>query len=387
MVVLSCTLLILSVLYLVPPAEAQSEDPSDPIAALVATDPPAGWPTPEGLDAAAYLLVDADTGQPLVASRADDRRPVASTLKLLTAYSVITRVDLDEEVTVGDEIEVGGSGVGLEPGDTWTVEELLAALLPRSGNDAAEALAVHVGGDREAFLRLMEEDAAALGLGEISITAPSGLDDDTLLSARDLATISRAVLEFEELRDIVGQRVVTLPDSSPEENRNELIGDYPGATGLKTGFTTPAGFSLVASAEAGGRELVAVVLGADEDPARFEIATALLDHGFEHTLRTEVGTEVALHRAGGQQTFVVDPLELTVPEDLDARLDVRLPMRPPEGDLEVPLVVGDDTLLTLTAESELSLEPTDGEEAAIGRALVDGGYAALRSAAAAGTLG
>jgi D-alanyl-D-alanine carboxypeptidase len=350
--------------------------------------PPASWAEPEGVDGEALVLLEVETGQVLVARAADQRRPVASTLKLLTAYSVVTRADLDEVVTVGDEVlGVGGSGVGLEPGDEWTVEELLTALLPRSGNEAAEALAVHVGGDRETFLRMMEEDAAALGIDDLTVTGPSGLDDETVMSASELARVAAAVYGFEELRPILNTRVVNLPGRPAEENRNELIGAYPGATGMKTGFTSAAGHSLVASAERGGRDLIAVVLGAGEDPRRFDTAAVLLDHGFEATHQTQLATSVTLWVAGGRLSLDTPEVTITVPEGSEATLELRLPVRPPEGALTFPLLVDGAELSELRATPTGGPEPVDGEEARIGRALVDGMYAALRAATADGTLG
>jgi serine-type D-Ala-D-Ala carboxypeptidase (penicillin-binding protein 5/6) len=366
------------------PSLARSEVPQP----VLDGAPPASWPVPEEVDGAAFVLMEVATGQVLVARNAEQRRPVASTLKLLTAYSTITRVDLDEVVTVGEEVVgVGGASVGLEPGDEWTVEQLIDALIPRSGNEAAEALAVHVGGDRETFLRMMEEDAMAIGVEGLRVTSPSGLDDDTLVSALDLALIGAAALEQPDLRRAMTRRVVALPGQPPVENRNELIVDYPGATGMKTGYTNAAGYSLVGSAEVGGRELIAVVLGAGEDPSRFTSAAALLDHGFEGTRLTELGAEVVLTVAGGQVVLAAPTVTITVPRDSEASLDVPLPIRPPEEALPFPIVVDGERLAELTAEPMVTVAPVDDDTARIGRALVDGTYAALRGATAAGTLG
>lgn len=378
-------LLLTAALVLVPTSPAATA-PALPEPVLQG-EPPTAWPVPDGVDGEAFVLVEVATGQQLAAQRAEERRPVASTLKLLTAYSVVTRVDLDEVVTVGDEVaSIGGSGVGLEPGDDWTVEQLLDALIPRSGNEAAEALAVHVAGDRESFFRLMEEDAAALGVEGLRVTTPSGLDDDTLLSAWDLARIGAAVLELEELRPAMTRRVVALPGASPEENRNQLIVDYPGATGMKTGYTNAAGYSLVASAEVGGRELIAVVLGAGEDPSRFDSAAALLDHGYGATRQTELGAEVALSVAGGLLRLTTPRVTITIPEASEAELSLRLPIRPPEGTLSFPLLVDGQALSELDTRRHGDPAPVEDDSARLGRSLVDGAYAALRAATAEGRL-
>lgn len=365
-----------------------SAQPVAPPTPVLADAPPASWPEPAGVDGESYLLMEVATGQLLAARDADRRRPVASTLKLLTVYTAVQRVDLDDVVTAGEEVlGVGGAGVGLQPGDRWTVEELIDALIGRSGNEAAEALAVHVAGDRDRFLRLMEQDAAALGATGLSITSPSGLDDDTLLSARDLALIGRAVLAEPALRPALTRRVIALPGQPAEEHRNELLVSYPGATGMKTGYTAAAGYSLVGSAERGGRELIAVVLGAGEDGRRFESAAALLDHGFDATRPTVLGTEVALSVGGGRVVLATEEVTVTVPAASDASLELRLPIRAPEEPLRVPIVVDGESLAALSATPTGRPAPVDDDAARIGRALVDGTYAALRAATGGGTLG
>ncbi|TVR18296.1 MAG: D-alanyl-D-alanine carboxypeptidase [Nitriliruptor sp.] len=352
--------------------------------------PQPGWPRLIGAEAAAILLLDTATGQVLVATNEDERRPVASTIKVLTALTVLERTELDDEVTVGQEVvDVPGSGVGLEPGDTWTVEELVDALIARSGNEAAEALAVHVGGSRAAFLELMEADAAALGVPGLELVSVSGLDDGNLLSAADLARISAAGLVHPELGPVLGREVVTLPSEGEVPTRNELLARYPDATGVKTGFTSAAGYSLVGSAERGQRELVAVVLGAGEDPARFELAARLLDLGFDGYEPRLLEAELRFAVAGGSVALEVEEHELVVPVGESASLSLPVASRPPEGDVQVPILVGDREVGRLPAVLDRSQAPAPVEAGAarIGRAAVDGVYAALRARAATQGLG
>jgi serine-type D-Ala-D-Ala carboxypeptidase (penicillin-binding protein 5/6) len=352
--------------------------------------PQPGWPRVIGVEAVAYLLLDTETGQILSAGTPDERRPVASTIKVLTALTALERAELDEQVTVGDEVtDVPGSGVGLEPGDTWTVEELIDALIARSGNEAAEALAVHVAGSREAFLRLMEQDAAAIGVTGLELVSVSGLDDGNLLSAEDLALLSAAALDHPELGPRLGREIVTLPGQGALASRNLLLDSYDGGTGIKTGFTEAAGYSFVGSAERGGRELVAVVLGAGEDPARFELAARLLDLGFEAYELRALGTELRFAVAGGSVALVVEEQELVVPTGESAVLSLPIGARPPEGDAPVPVLVADREVGQLPGVLDTSEAPTpvSSGEAAIGRAAVDGIYAALRARAAALGLG
>jgi D-alanyl-D-alanine carboxypeptidase len=361
------------------PAHAEREPPDSPLI----TEAPADWPQPPEVSAEAWLLVDVATGQILAEHRGEERRPVASTVKVLTALSVLDRADVDDVVVVGEEVEVGGASVGLSPGDEWTVEELLDGLLIRSGNDAAEALAVHVAGDMEAFVEQMAADAASLGLEDVVITEASGLDDGNELSARDLAVISRVALQDPDLRDLVGRETTDLPGLGSVVTRNELLGVYPGATGVKTGYTAAAGLGLVASAERDGVELVAVVLGSDEDPARFVDATRLLDHGFDAFEPVTLEATWELLVAGGQRSLVAEPVSVVVPEGADVSFGGLPPARPLVGLQEVGILADAAVLAEVDVEVDGGPPPASGT-AALGRALVDEAYAGMRAATADG---
>jgi D-alanyl-D-alanine carboxypeptidase (penicillin-binding protein 5/6) len=375
--------------------DAATSEPSDPTAMTAGVeleglqDPPSGWPEPALPELAAWILVDASTGQVLSESAGDVRRPVASTVKVLTALTALETLDLDDEVTVGDEVvDVEGSGVDIEAGETWTVEQLLDAVLARSGNDAAEALAVAAAGDRDSFVTRMEETAADLGVEGLELVSVSGLDDDNRLSARDLATIGRAALDDPRLRELVGRRTVVLPGTGEVETRNLLFERYPDATGIKTGFTLAAGNSLVASAARDDRELVAVVLGAGDDPARFDAAASLLDLGFDAFAPTTVTGELVLPVAGGEVVLVTPPVELTVPVDAEVVVELAVPVRPPTGRVIGALQVDDEELGEVVAEPDGGAAPlpVDGD-GAVGRGLADGAWAALRAATTGGALG
>lgn len=332
-------------------------------------------------DAAAYLLLDADTGQVLAGARSDVRRPVASTIKVLTALSVLERAELDDQVRIGEEVTgVPGSSVALEPGQTWTIAELIDGLIVRSGNDAAEALAVHVAGDTAAFLELMEADARRLGLDGIELTSASGLSDDNLLAAEDLATIARAALADPRLRPVLASRSVTLPSVGEVATRNELLLLDPTATGVKTGFTTAAGPSLIASADRDGRSFIAVVLGADADPARFLEAQRLLDHAAASTRIEELAMDLEVVVAGGQVRYGLEELAVTVPGAALVDVHVPVPDRPTDGALAGELRIDDvdRAAVTVTRVAGGTTRP-DGA-GAIGHAAADGIYAALRAA-------
>lgn len=318
----------LALLPLLPtPLHAQVE----PAPAAVLDTVPGTAPEPPSVSAAAWVLMDVGSGQVLAGSGIDEPRPVASTIKLLTALTAIERASLDDQVVVADGVSAGGgAGTSVDPGETRTVRQLLEALLVRSGNDAAEALAAHVGGSVEGFVELMREDAAVLGISPV-LSTPSGLDDANRLSARDLATVARAFAFHPELMEIAGLTSVTLPDVGPAPNRNLLLEQYEDATGLKTGFTTASGYSVVGTAERDGRTVLAVVLGSDSEQSRFDDAIALLDHGFAAFDEVRVGRS-ALVRDGGDWVEVgTEPAWVSVVAGTDVTVDWSLPRRVTEA--------------------------------------------------------
>ena len=180
---------------------------------------------------------------------------------------------------------VGYSEVGLVAGeDPWTVEQLLGGLMLRSGNDAAVALAEHLGGSVEGFSALMNAKVEALGLQNTSFANPHGLDaTDHYTSARDLLAIARAAMALPTFEELVRAPEVAIPRGPRGENRantnkNRLLTEYEGALGIKTGFTSKAGLTMAAAAERDGRRLYAVVLGSN---GHYADVMRLFDYGFE----------------------------------------------------------------------------------------------------------
>lgn len=283
--------------------------------------PPPGWPRAPDVSAASFLLLEAGTGQVVAERASSQRRPVASTVKVLTAITVLRRTSLDDTLTAGEEVTAlppGAAGVGLESGDTWVVEDLLEGLVARSGNDAAWTLAVGVGGGIDDFTDLMRRDAAALGVEGARISTPTGLEDRNRLSARDLAVITRVAMGDERFAAIAGRSEIELPGVGVVASRNELLASYPGATGVKTGYTAAAGRCLVAAAERDGVRLVAIVLGSEGARGHFDDAAALLDFGFERlspVQATGSGPEIELRRPGGWIPLDAAPAAYLVPRD------------------------------------------------------------------------
>ena len=330
-------------------------------------------------------LVEVATGQVLVAEDADLRRPVASAMKLVTALTVIEQLPIGSLVEIGAEVRgTEGSSYGLRPGELRDVEDLLVGLLLRSGNDAAVALAIATAGSEGAFVELMSTTLARLGI-DARPGSSSGLDPADALSAFELAVVSRAVLAEPRLRSMLARPVIVLQDGSRVENRNLFLTDMPDATGLKTGFTSAAGFTLAASAEREGRELVAVVLGAGDDLERRSVAARLLDHGFATTRRVDVDHSVTLRTTRGPVRFATGGTRLTVGLSSDVAVVWPIALRPDDELTIVPLRAGE------VSAGSTAVERRDGRQRAeatsLGRALADGVYAALRPVGLTGGAG
>jgi D-alanyl-D-alanine carboxypeptidase (penicillin-binding protein 5/6) len=231
---------------------------------------------PPSVGAKAALVIDLDSGQTLYAKRPNQPLPPASTAKLMTALLTVQRAGLDERVTISPRAAATpGSRMGLAAGETMTVRDLLFGLLLPSGNDAAVALAEHVAGDQAAFVRLMNETGAALGLQHTVFANAHGLDDAAQVStAADLALLARAVFAYPLLAQIVATPTAQVAGRRLT-NTNELLGAYRGADGVKTGTTDGAGECLVASVMRNGHRLLVVILGSTD---RYADARALLDY-------------------------------------------------------------------------------------------------------------
>ena len=224
------------------------------------------------VSAEAAVVMDADSGRLLYAQNPDKRLANASTTKIMTALLTLEQPDQDRYFTVdSDAIQVEGTTMGLQPGDSVTLHQLAAGMLLPSGNDAANAAAVEIAGSEEAFVRLMNQRAAELGLENTQYRNPSGLDaEGHYSSARDLATLAAHALENEDFADIVSKQEIRMAFGNPPYNRslyttNKLPERYPYAIGVKTGYTDDAGLCLVTAAEKDGTRLIIVTLNGKDD--------------------------------------------------------------------------------------------------------------------------
>ncbi|HWV86095.1 MAG TPA: D-alanyl-D-alanine carboxypeptidase family protein [Capillimicrobium sp.] len=225
------------------------------------------------LDAPAAILVQPDTEDVVVARREQERRPIASTTKLMTALVTLENADLDDVVTaVRYRASPVESLMGLRAGERVTIRDLLEGLLLASGNDAAATLARRVGGSERRFVRMMNERARELGLSDTHYANPVGLDDPrNYSSAEDLAKLALILLRDPFFARTVNRRSATVVSGDRRRtivNRNALVREVPWMNGVKTGYTSQAGYILVGSASRRGVRFVSAVLGAPSEAAR-----------------------------------------------------------------------------------------------------------------------
>jgi serine-type D-Ala-D-Ala carboxypeptidase (penicillin-binding protein 5/6) len=271
----------------VPPFGSPSPFPST-------LDTPAPSSRPPPVEAGSIALFDLDSGDLLFRRRAEKRRPVASTTKIMTALLVLEATEPGDLVTVSaGAVAQEGSLLGLQPGERIPVRRLLMALLLQSANDAAVALAEHVAGTVEEFVGRMNGAARRLGARDTMFASPNGLDDAGYSTAADMALITAEAYDDPTFAKVVARDAARIP--SPEgdprfiQNRNALLWLYDGAIGVKTGYTAAAGFCLVGAADRDGLRLGTVVLGSPDEA--FSDAAALLNYGFEAFERRAVVEE------------------------------------------------------------------------------------------------
>ena len=230
------------------------------------------------VSASAAILMDMDSGRVLYERNAGTRMLIASTTKIMTALVAIRDGSLGDTVKVSREAAyTEGSSMYLKEGEELTLETLLYGLLLCSGNDAAVAVAEHVGGSVEGFVERMNDTALELDMEDTSFANPNGLDDEAHYStARDMALLARAAMENETLVRIASTRTVTIGGRTMT-NHNKLLSCVDGCLGLKTGYTRAAGRTLVSCAERRGQRLIAVTLQDGNDWADHQ---SLFDYGF-----------------------------------------------------------------------------------------------------------
>ncbi len=308
-----------------------------PPVSITATFPAAEALPPE-LTSNAALVMDADSGKVLFAKKADERLPMASTTKIMTAILVLESLDLDTRVLVSRNAHFqDGSVVGLHALDSVTVEQLLFWLLVFSGNDAAVALAEKMSGTVDGFVAKMNEKAKAMGLANTHFTNPNGLNQTGHYSScTDLAAMARHAMKDATFRKIVKTPTYDLPHPNAytptdPHNSNALLNKYEWVTGIKTGSTPAAGYCVVASGTQYGVSLIVVQLGAKDDKTRWAEVEALFDYGFGFSPTTAL--------AQPEQPLVVLPLDDPLGQSVELVPADRLVTRLREGEAATGTVV------------------------------------------------
>jgi len=270
------------------------------------------------VSARSAILIEAETGKILYAENAHEKLPMASTTKIMTALVALEQGNTGDTVTV-DASAYGteGSSIYLHLEEEIALKDLLYGLMLSSGNDAAVAIAVHIGGGTQAFAEIMNKKALELGAYNTNFVTPNGLHDDAhYTTAYDLARIAAEAMKNNEFRQIVSTeyyRAETGEIARTFKNKNRILWEYAGGTGVKTGYTKAAGRCLVFAAEQEGMELIGVVLNC---PNMFEDAKAMLDYGFENyetAVMVKAGATVARAEVSGGEKSL---LELTPSQDI-----------------------------------------------------------------------
>ena len=298
---------------------------------------------PPRVTAASWIVYDELTDTVLASWDADTRRFPASITKIMTALVAVENGDMEDLVTVSEEAAgTGGQEIDLVAGEQVTLGALVRAALIRSGNDAATAIAEHIGGSVEGFAEMMNTKAAELGMENTNFVTPHGLDTDGHYStARDMLLVGVAAMQHSEIVDITRSRVMVFPDTPngtarAASNTNRILNSYEGVIGVKTGETPRAGLTSVSAVERHGRRVYVVVFNSVGRRAHFADAIELFDWAFD-----SLGVHATI--AGG---IPYDPIAARVsPSPLFEEVSL------PANDSDEPLAVDTPRVITV--------EPTD----------------------------
>jgi D-alanyl-D-alanine carboxypeptidase (penicillin-binding protein 5/6) len=247
------------------------------------------------VDAKSAILIEATSGKVIYEKNPNDKLPPASVTKIMSMLLAMEAID-KKEISLNDNVlisehaaSMGGSQLYLEPGEEKTIEELLKGIAIASANDACVALAEHISGTEEMFIKKMNERAKELGMKNTQFINSNGLPQEGhFTSAYDIGLMSKELLKHPKVHEWLTIWMATMKVGLPNKkqtnlqltNTNQLIKTYPGATGIKTGYTADAKYCLSASATKNGLSLIAVVLGSPTSKIRFAEAQKLLNYGF-----------------------------------------------------------------------------------------------------------
>ena len=320
---------------------------------------------PPQIAASGYILMDAASGQVLVAHNADEKLPPASLTKMMTAYVAdheLERgnINLKDQVLVSVKAwRTGGSRMFIREGTSVSVEDLLKGIIIASGNDASVALAEHIAGSEDSFADLMNRHADRLGMHTSRFRNATGLPaDGHFSSARDMATLALAIInDFPEHYALYAEKSYTY-NNITQQNRNLLLWRDASVDGLKTGHTEEAGYCLVASAKQGNQRLISVVMGTDSEQARAVETQKLLTWGFRffetyHAYSAgDVLSQVRVWMGESNQLDIgpLTDLVMTIPRDSQKDLKAEMKVHP---EIRAPIRKGDtlgNVVITLNDE-------------------------------------
>jgi len=320
---------------------------------------------PPQIAASGYILMDAASGQVLVAHNADEQLPPASLTKMMTAYVADHELErgnisLKDQVLVSVKAwRTGGSRMFIREGTSVSVEDLLKGIIIASGNDASVALAEHIAGSEESFADLMNRHADRLGMNTTRFRNATGLPaDGHFSSARDMATLALAIInDFPEHYALYAEKSYTY-NNITQQNRNLLLWRDASVDGLKTGHTEEAGYCLVASAKQANQRLISVVMGANSEQARAVETQKLLTWGFRffetyHAYSAgDVLSQVRVWMGQSNQLDIgpLTDLVMTIPRDSQKDLKAEMKVHP---DIRAPIRKGDtlgNVVITLNDE-------------------------------------
>lgn len=308
------------------------------------------WAQPD-ITGKSAVLIDAGSGQILYDKDRDEKLPPASTTKILTAILAIESGKLEELVTIGpNPPRVEGTRVYLEEGEKVKLKDLVLAAMIHSANDAALAIAEYLGETSEAFALQMNAKAREIGANNSNFVNPHGLSaENHYSSAYDLALIGRYAMNNQTFRDIVQEKVLDWEGQAWQTrliNINRLLWRYDGADGIKTGYTTEARSTIVASADRDGRRYIAVVL-ATSGGAVWDEAEALLDYGFKNFKTLEIAdsnTVAAMVNLKGDdkqlQLVPGNDFSVSLPQNGDSKVESKLVLKPVQGSVAKGEVMG-----------------------------------------------
>ncbi len=302
--------------------------------------------------ARAAVIMDVNSGRILYSKNMDEKLAMASTTKIMTTFVAIESGRLEEKVTVSRKASnTGGSSIYLREGERHSVHDLLYAIMLRSGNDAAVAVAEHIGGSVEGFADLMNRKAQEIGAKNTQFANPHGLDSaGHYTTAHDLALITAHALQNPIFADIVSSKKKTIEGPSNENwdrimiNKNKMLWQFDGGDGVKTGYTKKAGRCLVSSATRDGMQLVCVVLNCG---SMWDDSSALLEHGFknysiEKIVDKDNYIKVVEVKNGKEKFVAIKPIEnFSIPLGAGEKENVKLSVNS-QGAARAPLNKGDE---------------------------------------------